>query len=128
MPDMDNLVADIKMGSVKSVFEYGESRLARPLPRVVVVPGNGASGDTYTWQIWADFPVEKPRELDRYVRGELPFLLSFRRDSCGKKVWRYGNNYDGVMTGQDGSQNYLRAGLAVKLPKVLKGFSADVSA
>jgi hypothetical protein len=125
-PSINDLINDIKVGSIKYVVEYGASIFARPLPSISVIKGNGDNGDTYNYQIWVYFPIGEQTALDKYMRSELPLLLSDRRDFYRKRVWRYSNNYDSATVIHEGSQNFLRAGLLIVVPKVMRFFSADV--
>jgi hypothetical protein len=91
-----------------------------------VIKNNGSSGDTYSFQIWVYFPIGQQKELDKYMKDELPLLLADRRDNWRKRVWRHSNNYDSATVAQEGSQTFLRAGLVVVTPKVIRYFSSDV--
>lgn len=124
------LKADIIKGRVKQFTEYGSSISPRPLPSICVVQNDGAN-DTLEWQIWACFPIGHTDEMNRYCgfdkySGELFELLARRRDRLGKMIWKHGNHFDSPTVQQEGALNYLRAGIKIILPKLLRNYSADL--
>jgi hypothetical protein len=129
MLTIKDLIADLKRGRIKSVVEYGESIKPRPLPSVTVIKTNKDPGD-FGFQIWVFFPVDSPAHpidlANQYLDTELPYLLSLRKNDVGERVWKHDNNFDSYTAMQELSQNFIRGGLVVTVPKMLRYMSMNV--
>jgi hypothetical protein len=106
----------LKNGSVKNVTSYGNNKLGMPAPYCVIVPA-AAPPDREAFQIWAHFQIGYNKELEAYVKEELPALMKEELDNCGAPLFETNKSYDGVSL--DTTDNTLRAGKAFFLPLVI---------
>lgn len=117
MNPLEELAALIKEGSVKNIAAFGGNRLGLPSPYVVIVP-LPAAPDRQAYQIWAHFAIGQNREIETYVKEELPALIWKKRNCFGQKKYKSNATYDGVSV--DGGDNTLRAGKVFYLPLIIQ--------
>jgi hypothetical protein len=116
MNNIDELKALIRAGSVKNIAEFGGNKLGLPAPYIVIVPGPAAP-DRQAYQVWAHFPIGQNRELEDYVKEELPDLIGAAKNNCGQCKYKSNATYDGVSV--DAGDNTLRAGKVFYLTMII---------
>jgi hypothetical protein len=114
---LEELTCLIKAGSVKHVSAFGANKLGLPVPYVVIVP-LPAAPDKQAYQIWAHFAIGQNKEIEIYVKEELPALIWARKNAFGQKKYKSNATYDGVSV--DGGDNTLRAGKVFFLPLIIQ--------
>lgn len=117
MNPLEELADLIKAGSVKYVTAFGGSKLGLPVPYVVIVP-LPAAPDRQAYQIWAHFSIGQNREIEEYVKYELPALIWKKRNHFGQKKYKSNATYDGVSV--DAGDNTLKAGKVFYLPLIIQ--------
>jgi hypothetical protein len=117
MNPLEELAGLIKKGSVKNIAAFGENKLGLPTPYVVILP-LPAAPDKQAYQIWAHFSIGKNKEIEEYVKSELPALIWAKRNLFGQKKYKSNASYDGVSV--DGGDNTLRAGKVFYLPLIIQ--------
>jgi hypothetical protein len=104
---LEELAELIRAGSVKYVATYGDNKLGLPTPYVVIVP-KPSPPNKQAYQIWAHFAIGQNKEIETYVKEELPALIWARKNAFGQKKYKSNGTYDGVSV--DGGDNTLRVG------------------
>jgi hypothetical protein len=115
MNNTDELKELIRAGSVKNVAEFGGNKLGLPAPYAVITPGPAAP-DRQAYQVWAHFPIGMNKEIEEYVKVELPALIGAAKNNCGQRKYKSNGTYDGV--GVDAADNTLRAGKVFYTPLI----------
>jgi hypothetical protein len=113
----EELAMLIKAGSVKNVTAFGGNKLGLPTPYVVIVP-LPAAPDKQAYQIWAHFSIGQNKEIETYVKGELPRLIFSKKNLFGQSKYKSNSSYDGVSVDQ--GDNTLRAGKVFYLPLIMR--------
>jgi hypothetical protein len=117
MNPLEELAELIKKGSVKNVTAFGANKLGLPTPYVVILP-LPAAPDKQAFQIWAHFSISQNKEIETYVKEELPALIWARKNYFGQSKYKSNASYDGISV--DGGDNTSRVGKVFYLPLIIR--------
>ena len=107
----------IKNGSIKNVSNFGERKLALPLPNITITP-EPEPKNQQAYTIWAEFAIGKEKELETYIKFELPQLVFAEKNLLGQSVFKSNGSYIGVVANPE--RGSIRAGKTFFLPLIIK--------